>query len=247
MTNSNGQSFKVYCQFYNGYGYAFVSKNTAVTVDMSSLRDDTSHVIIRHKRANGRQYTATLEQLSRYSSTPILVQYNGHSGYNRPQNYVMTPYIYVGFVPQSLTYRGATHGWKCNGKEYTFSNCDANANSYIVFLFNHNNRGYTSYQGYYNTLMFPWYDTATILSTSENIPDEFFSTIYEIHHGGCGGYGTGRAVSDIKGATVGVKFSTYRFLLIFFQSVFITLKRFKIIYGLGATQSNATSRTHLIH
>lgn len=208
VTNNNGDNITVYCQYYRGYGYTFVSNNTNADVNMTSLYDDTSHVIIRHKRANGYQYSAVLEQLSMYSLTPLLVQYNGHTGYQAQQNTNMTPYIYVGFIPESMTIKRANQGWTCNGREYTFQNCDANPNSYIVFFFNRAGAGYTSYAGYYRSLLYPWYDDALNVTSNEYLPDEFFTSFYEIHHGGCGGYATGNVVSDIVGANVGVKFGT---------------------------------------
>lgn len=171
--------------------------------------DDSRQVLVQHKRSNGVQYTATLAQMSSYTSTQLSVQWSGYSGYNKPQNYAMTPYIYVGFIPASYTYRGAIQGWSCNGQDYTFSNCDANPNSYIVFLFNHGGHGYTSYVGGKNTLMYPWYDAASQASGSEYLPAEFLATKWEIHHGGCGGYSRGSNVPDILGATAGVKFSKY--------------------------------------
>lgn len=207
MTNANGQSFRIYCQFYNGYGYAFVSGQTTVSVDYSALKDDGSQVVIRHKRGNGAQYTATMQQLSSFSSVAVSVQWSSYSGYNAPQNSGMTPYVYVGFIPASYTYRGAIQGWKCNGQEYTFSNCDANPNSYVVFMFNHPGVGYTSYSGGKNTLMYPWYDTASQVSSSEYLPDEFLAPYHEVHHGGCGGYCRGSNVPDVVRATAGVKFS----------------------------------------
>ncbi|KAH3812264.1 hypothetical protein DPMN_140690 [Dreissena polymorpha] len=207
IQNSAGQSYRIYCQFYDGYGYTFLSTSTNVNVDMSSLYDDKSHVIIRHKRSNGIQYTSIMAQLGIFASNPVSVQYSGHSGYQGPQNTAMAPYIFVGFIPQSLTYKGALQGWKVNDEELTFENCDGNPNSYITFFFNPSGQGYTDYVGGHNTLLYQWYDGASAVAQSENLPDEFFANYHEVHQGGCGGYSRGSNVPT--GGAVGMKFSEY--------------------------------------
>lgn len=203
----NSQSVTIYCLYYSGYGYTFISPSASGSIDLSDFRDDTSHVLIRHNRANGNQYSATIEQLSSYSSTPVSVQFNAHSSYQGPQNTAMTPYVFAGFIPASYTTQGATQGWKVNGEEFTFTNCDGNPNSYIVALFNHGGSAYTSYVGGYNSLMFAWYDKGTAVSSSEKVSSNFFTSTYEIHHGGCGGYSIASNVPDVTGLAIGVKFS----------------------------------------
>ena len=203
----NGNRINIYCLFYHGYGYTFISPDTAGTVNMTSFYDDTSHVLIRHKRSNGNQYYSTIEQLTAFSGTPISVQFNKHAGYQGLQNTDMYPYVFVGFIPQSANREGDTQGWKVNGEERTFTNCDGNPNSYLVALFNQNTAGYTANTGDYNTLMFAWYDKASGVSSGEEIADDFFTPTYEAHHGGCGGYSTSSNVPDVTGLAVGVKFS----------------------------------------
>lgn len=196
----------IYCLYYSGYGYTFISPSTSGTIDMPSFHDDNSHVLIRHKRQDGNQYYATIEQLSSFSSTPVSIQFNAHTSYQGPQNSAMTPYVFVGFIPAAYTNQGDTQGWKVNGEEFTFSNCDGNPNSYFVALFNHGGSAYTSYVGGYNSLMFAWYDKASQVTSGEEIADDFFTESYEIHHGGCGGYSIAPNVADITGVAVGAKF-----------------------------------------
>ncbi|KAH3814513.1 hypothetical protein DPMN_143015 [Dreissena polymorpha] len=204
VQNRAGQSYRIYCQLYNGYGYTFLSTSTNVSVNMSSLYDDQSHVIIRHKRLDGVQYTSTMAQLGRYDTVPVSVQYTAYSGYQGPNNTNLAPYIFVGFIPQSMTSRGAVQGWKVNGEELNFTNCDGNPNSYIAFFFNPSGHGYTNNVGAKNKLIYQWYDGATAVAQSEYLPDEFFANYHEVHQGGCGGYSRGSNV-DTWGA-VGMKF-----------------------------------------
>jgi len=126
-----------------------------------------------------------MENLTQYSCVPIRVKLNGNEGYQGIQNTEMAPYIVVGFIPSFMSSRGATQGWKAAGKEIPFSNCDANPNSYIAFLFNPNNVPFISYVGDYNSLMFAWYEQSSTIPLTDYIPDEFRSSQYENHHGGC--------------------------------------------------------------
>ena len=173
---------------------------------MTSLYDNSSHVLIYHKRQVGVQYVARMEQLSQFSNIDLHVQYNGYTGYATPTNIAMTPYIYVGFIPQSEVKTSATEGWTCNGEEYTFNNCDGNPNSYIVFYLNKENLLYGKQGSSYNSLMFCWYDLATPVSSDDYLPDEFFTQYFEVHHGGCGGFATAQAVEDVVGVAAGLQF-----------------------------------------
>ncbi|XP_045213504.2 uncharacterized protein LOC123564196 [Mercenaria mercenaria] len=77
------QPFTVYCLMNENGGYTFISPETYMNVDIKSLSNDNSHVVIRHRRTNGLQYETRIEQISRYKSRPLSVQYNAHTGYKR--------------------------------------------------------------------------------------------------------------------------------------------------------------------
>ncbi|KAH3814505.1 hypothetical protein DPMN_143007 [Dreissena polymorpha] len=120
----------------------------------------------------------------------------------------MAPYIFVGFIPKSMTYQGAVQGWKVNGEELTFQNCNGDPNSYIAFFFNPSGQEYTNYYvRKNNTLMYKWYYDASAVAQSDYIPDEFFTNYYEVHQGGCGGYSQGSVVPTA--GAVGMQFSEY--------------------------------------
>ena len=144
--NQQGQSFKVYCEFHNGFGYTYIDLTTAVTINLAALYTDASHVLIRDVRNDGHQYLSRVEQLARYKQYKLSLQFNAHAGYAEPQNFKMTPYIYVGFLPVAAAKRaGMIQGYRVNGADYTFTNCDANPNSYFVFLKNKNHLTATNY------------------------------------------------------------------------------------------------------
>ncbi|XP_052276692.1 polycystic kidney disease 1-related protein-like isoform X3 [Dreissena polymorpha] len=207
VNNSAGQSYRIYCQFYEGYGYTFLSSSTNVTVDMASLYDNTSHVIIRHKasKGQGNQYTSTIAQLGSYASVPVSVQYSAFSGYQGPRNTHMAPYIFVGYIPISMSVRGTMQGWKVNGEELNFTNCDGNPNSYIAFFFNPSGQMYRGHVGQRNDLLYKWYDSSSEVAQDKRIPHEFFVYYHEVHLGGCGGYSVGSNVPTW--GAVGMKFN----------------------------------------
>lgn len=112
--NRQGQSYKVYCDIHNGYGYTYISPSTTVTVNIADLvqGSNNSHVLIRDLRTNGKQYIATIQQLSRDASVPLSIQYNAHVQYNGILNSKMSPYLYIGFAPVSKIHKGEVHGYR---------------------------------------------------------------------------------------------------------------------------------------
>lgn len=200
------QTFIVFCLFKKEGGYTFIYPEILIEVDINSLSNDNSHVLIRHRRTNGVQYESRIEQITRYQSRPISVQYNSHVAYQGPVNSLMTPYIYVGLTPEILdngrNHKGDTQGYRSNGQDVTFVNCDGNPNGYFAFLFNHNSVAPSSW--YSPALARQWVDTA-IKVTDEVIPDKFLS-FFELHFGGCGVFASTDRIQDVTGAAVGIPF-----------------------------------------
>ena len=144
--NRQHQPFKVYCEFHHGFGYTYVDLSSVTTINLADLYTDTTHVLIRDVRNDGHQFRSRVEQLARYTQYKLSLQFNAYVGYAAPQNVKMTPYIYVGFLPAAAAKRaGMIQGYRVNGVDYTFTNCDAIPNSYIVFLKNKNHLTATSY------------------------------------------------------------------------------------------------------
>lgn len=200
------QSYTVFCLMRQGGGYTFIYPETLISVNISALSNDYSHVLIRHRRTDGLQYESRIEQIARYAYRPISVQYNSHSGYNGPVNSKMTPYVYVGLTPRTLednrSHKGDTQGYRTNGKDITFINCDGNPNGYFAFLFNHN--GVSSSGSYSPAVVRQWVDTAVRVSDVA-VPDKFLSS-FELHFGGCGAFASMERVGGVTGAAVGIPF-----------------------------------------
>ena len=210
LSNANDQPFRVYCLFKGDYGYTFLSSDINVYPNLSQLFTEKTEVLIRHKRLNDQQYEATAAQITRYASKNLGLMYNSYSGYNEMRNGHMTPYLYLGFVPKSgVSHYQDTQGWRIQGKDYTFTNCDGTPNSYFTLLYNSQNETYASSSFGKTSLLHVWYDYASATNSTDYIPDEFFATQFEIHFGGCGGYQTSTSFNDVAGASIGLRFSTF--------------------------------------
>ncbi|XP_045176613.2 uncharacterized protein LOC123537110 [Mercenaria mercenaria] len=205
LYNRQDQPFQVYCDFYRGYGYTYISPATTVTVNIDDLYTDSKHVLVRDMRKDGSQYEAKIEQITAFQNTPLSIQYNTHSGYQEVQNPKMTPYVYVGFLPAARMRRGQTEGYKLNGKDQTYVNCDGNTNNYFAFLFNQNHAAASPYHPTYSVMQHNWVDTANQVSQSKKIPANFFS-FFEMHFGGCGAYGTPQHIQQVSGAALGLRY-----------------------------------------
>lgn len=200
------QPFIVYCLINEGGGYTFISPETYMNVNINHLSNDNSHVIIRHRRTTGLQYESRIEQISRYKTRPVSVQYNAHNGYTGIVNSMMTPYIFVGLTPVNLhdrNHRGDKQGYRSNGKDITFVNCDGNPNGYFAFLFNHNKVS-VSGKGQSPAISRKWIDTSARVA-GDRVPDKFFA-FFELHFGGCGAYATPNHFVDVSGAAVGIPY-----------------------------------------
>lgn len=203
--NRQDQAFQVYCDFHKGYTYTYVSPAATVNININDLCNNYSQVLVRDLRNNGEQYEAEIEQITAFKTVPLSVQYNSHTGYHEPQNPAMEPYIYLGIIPAAKMHQGQVEGYKLNGVDQLYTNCDGNTNSYFAFLFNQNHAAPSSYNPTYSVMQHNWVDNARQVPASKKLPDEFFS-FYEIHFGGCGAYGTPQHIPQAKGAALGLRY-----------------------------------------
>lgn len=208
INNRKNQSYKVYCEFHNNFGYTYVSKNTGVEVNINDLFTTKAHVKVRHVKANGVQAETIMENISNYPKQPVGIFYNQHTGYAASVNAAnLAPYLYLGFLPISLANHVNPQGYRASSQDFRFTNCDRNPNSYFVFYFNPNHKAPTGYVNHCceSSLMHSWITVAQNLPSAYNMPDEFYFD-YELHFGGCGGYAFIHHHNDINGAALGVRF-----------------------------------------
>jgi hypothetical protein len=209
--NREDQEFQVYCDFHKGYGYTYISPATSVGINIDDLYTDATHVLVRDLRTDGTQYEAKIEQITAFKDTPLSIQFNSHTGYRETQNPNMGPYLYLGFVPVAMSRKGQVEGYKLNGQDQVFTNCDGNTNSYFAFHFNQNHTAPSHYGNHVSTdMQHKWVDGAAAVLPSKNLPQDFFS-FYEVHFGGCGGYGTPQHIPKASGAALGLRYGMFVF------------------------------------
>ncbi|XP_045172360.2 uncharacterized protein LOC123534256 [Mercenaria mercenaria] len=209
MYNGKGQAYKAFCEFHGTYGYMFISKNAGVEIKLDLINPDTHEVLVRHVRSNGKQYVTKMRQLSSKTSVPLSIQYNKYVNYASPVNFnTMGPFLYLGFLPRSIANQKSIQGYNANGKDFTFTNCNKNPNSYLAFFFNPSNGNPTNYhlRCCYTKLMQDWINEGK--TASSDLSQSYFFQ-FEMHMGGCGGYAINgyNKLSNIGGAALGMRFS----------------------------------------
>ena len=60
---------------------------------------------------------------------------NSAAGFTNPHNIrqYSPNYLFVGFLDKATARARTVQGWRADGKDITFQNCDANPNSYFAF------------------------------------------------------------------------------------------------------------------
>jgi len=187
ISNQQNETFEVYCFFNGSKGYTFVSMETIVDIDIDKLFTKRTFAIIRHLAPDGIQKEVKVGQLtSLKDSVNLTFFYNEHTGYNSPQFPASVPYyIYLGFLPISMAASKTIQGYRAGGKDFTFTNCDENPNSYIVFYLNYNGISTTQSQNT-NQFMSGWIARSKNIDPENYMDHRFYSGI-GMHMGGCGG------------------------------------------------------------
>ncbi|XP_052071794.1 uncharacterized protein LOC127710087 [Mytilus californianus] len=197
----NEKPVKVYCFFEGYWVYTFISKSSYNTpIDMSKLYTARNFAKIRIRWNNGTQNEVTVENLTGYQNkSDLYFGYNNHTSYQGPQSKnadYMSPYLFLGFLPISLTRDKTIQGYRAGDRDFTFRNCDANPNSYITFYFNPNS-SHPRRVGNSDIFMTGWMDYSSLIDNSLSMGSEFYFD-FEMHMGGCGGFMTSYSVSNIK-------------------------------------------------
>ncbi|CAG2228066.1 unnamed protein product [Mytilus edulis] len=191
---------KVYCFFEDDWVYTFISKSSYNTsIDMSKLYNTKNFTKIRIRWNDGTQKDVSVENLTGFQNkSDLYFGYNNHNSYQGPQSTNadhMSPYLFLGFLPIKLARNKTIQGYRAGERDFTFNNCDANPNSYITFYFNPN-RSYPRRVGRSNTFMNGWMEYSSLINKSLSMGREFYFD-FEMHMGGCGGFMTTYAVSNL--------------------------------------------------
>ncbi|KAL3869532.1 hypothetical protein ACJMK2_042200 [Sinanodonta woodiana] len=210
LCTPTNRTFDVFCDFYDGYGYTYISKRgLGVLQSLSQLYNDRSHVVVRHRQINGIQKDVEISPLSAFRFRyPMSIQLSQAIGYNVPVNAALRPYIYLGFLPAVYARSRTTQGYQVAGVDITFTNCDSNPNSYLAFFANPSNLPLNDYytRCCMSSVVNAWITRATDSPLSRYLPQKYFYD-FEMHMGGCGGYVSTGSFPSISGATVGFRFT----------------------------------------
>ncbi|KAK3108765.1 hypothetical protein FSP39_015175 [Pinctada imbricata] len=208
--NRKNQGYNVYCEFHKDYGYTYVSRTAGrVEININDLYTTKEHVKVRIQKFDLNQAEVILENLSRYKRQyPLAFFYNRNDGYALPQNHAaLAPYLYLGFLPKSAANHIQPQGYRANGRDFAFANCDHNPNSYMAFFFNPDYKKEFPYvnRNFDYNLMHGWINVARDLPPKYHMAGEYYF-LYEMHMGGCGGYAVSHHFDNIVGAALGLRF-----------------------------------------
>jgi len=193
-TEKTKNSIEVYCEMgLNGGGYTFISSKYLQWIlnsDVQAMFTDRTSFLLRFKTCRSTQPYIVLKQLSQYGHINLKIGLNEHSDYAGPQNIgrLGSPYLYFGFLPIANAANNNVQGVSANGNEYTFTNGDANPNSYFALFANYKENNPINYPldsewTFWNQVL----DSAKINPSKREMPVEYFYFM-EAHFGGGGVY-----------------------------------------------------------
>ena len=161
---------------------------------MSAFHDDSSQVLFRQLLLWGSavyHIETRIEQITPYESVPLSIQFNSHVGYPSPRNTHMSPYLFVGFKPESSSAVGL-EGWKVGGFDIILNDCvGTQRSSYLAVLFNYNMSAYSPYlngDSYNKIFLRAAFWNSDIIPEDDWMPGEFFAANYETGYSGCAMY-----------------------------------------------------------
>ncbi|CAC5387903.1 unnamed protein product [Mytilus coruscus] len=205
LQNDKQDDFQAYCPFGGENCYTFIANRASFSgINMSRLNPNRSFALLRHLNPDGTQWETRLEQLSGYKKQSLGYFYDSYPDYNQPKRVgTNCHFIYLGLLPISLARYNNTQGYRANGKDFTFHNCDRTPNSYFAFYFNLHSDPYPGWMP--NDFTTDWKDTSVKLKHIHYMPDYFYFQ-FLIHMGGCGGLDSPQSYNGSL-AAVGIPFN----------------------------------------
>ena len=177
----------------NGGGYTFLSIEGVAKLrrlDLRYLFRNKRSVLLRISNPDGTQPYTVIKSIK--ANGLLSIQLSQHVNQNPPVNRHLGPYLYLATLPKSEANKRTKQGFKSNGREVSFTNCDANPNSYFAFFPNPRERAPSNYHR--SNLVYEragvavnWRGTAKRPPSGRRMPLDFF-LFTEMHFGGCGTY-----------------------------------------------------------
>ena len=205
----NGKDVIIFCDFRGDYGYTFFSSRSLSNLSSLLLHYTTrSEAIIRNFRTDGSQQEATVKIISRYESqynlTFLLNGLFDGIALGRSNTSIDEPFLTLGFVPPSFgNKRGTIQGYKVEGRDIEFNNCDTNPANSIKFF----QAPLISGTCCSSNVKSAWYDYAVPVQPGHELPVDF-SFKFCVRMGGCGAsWSYDDIPNGVEGAALGLKFT----------------------------------------
>ncbi|XP_066912061.1 uncharacterized protein [Clytia hemisphaerica] len=188
-------AYQMYCEMgINGGGYTFIP-NEAVALmtpqDINILFRNKQDVLLRLANVDGTQPFTVIKPRR---ANGLSVQLSSYTGYTKPVNRHLGPYVFFGTHPFVHSHAGQTLGFISNHRHVTYKNCGkgVGANNLFAFFPNPKERPVSNY--HITNLVYErqgvavdWRATAKRPQSTRRIPENFFM-FTEMHFGGCGTY-----------------------------------------------------------
>jgi acetyltransferase-like isoleucine patch superfamily enzyme len=188
IPDSERRWYRVWCDAETaGGGWTVFHPNDIGHIDMDTdtLRNDGEQVLVWIARNDGAQFTTLLQQLPQFAVHDITTSVNER-------------FLNVVFIPTNVAnVQGATQGIRSNGSNVTFTNCDANPNSYMRFFQAGDSSSHQPSSNDYN-MSYRWRDTK--IGAVSPIDVDFFA-FTEFHQGGCGTFSSSNRWASYDGTT----------------------------------------------
>ena len=190
------------CEFGTGHILTFFTRASLAvmsTEDLARHYNNASQFILRRKYTDNNQKDSIMEQISYYNTYNLTFVLN-HNNTKSLSN--LGVYLYIEFAPVYIVTKGTLNGYRANGIDYAFTNCDLNHNSFMVLF----PSLVPSYKGHlYPKYSRNWEDGSYLVEITEQLPDDFF-LMFEIAFGGCGCRTANTWWPDIVGFNAGFKY-----------------------------------------
>lgn len=180
---------EVYCEMeINGGAYTFIASDSLSNInqsDIDAILTDKTNVLFRLLKLDNTQPYTIIKQF--INTGGLSVQLNAFKNYTQPMNHAISDYLFLGLLPKKNSRASQVEGFKSNGHNVSFTNCDGAKNNYFAF-FSAKTATHTPVLACDDTkLDTNWRGTAISPKSSSIMPTKFFM-LTEMHFGGCGCY-----------------------------------------------------------